>query len=174
MCSGDLSASWCFGSSLRSDHHHVGDLFSLLVSFLADCSSGPSPPSLWTTATKWNHSVSQVSFTCGKRPALLCSVAEVMERIPLHVKSSPNPDYLLWLTDLVWPSTAVSIPITFEYLILQCRLQHFFLPLFYTWINDVPLYPKLCQLPVGGQSVLANRGRADLSSERASTKSNIS
>uniref|UniRef100_A0A8I3W5Q0 Endoplasmic reticulum-Golgi intermediate compartment protein n=1 Tax=Callithrix jacchus TaxID=9483 RepID=A0A8I3W5Q0_CALJA len=36
----------------KSYHYHVGDLFSLLLSLLANCNSGPTQPSLWTTAEK--------------------------------------------------------------------------------------------------------------------------
>uniref|UniRef100_A0A452SUR5 KOW domain-containing protein n=1 Tax=Ursus americanus TaxID=9643 RepID=A0A452SUR5_URSAM len=36
----------------KSYHHHAGNLFSLLLSLLADCNSGPTQPSLWTTVEK--------------------------------------------------------------------------------------------------------------------------
>ena len=124
-CSGASSASWSPDSSLRVSpgryHHHVGDLFSLLLPLLADCSSGPSQSSPGPTAEKWNHLVSQACLALRKK---------IRSPVPSHrshgenssrskATSTPKPPPLAFL---LGPSPAVHIHTTVECLILQCRI----------------------------------------------------
>lgn len=87
------------GSQPGRYHHHVGDLFSLLLSLWAHCSSGPTQPSLWTTVEKGNHLVSQVSLAVRRKTR--CPAIEVTTRMPLDVQSPPHgaPP----LARLLWP-----------------------------------------------------------------------
>ena len=112
-----------YGSQPGSCYRYVGDLFRLLLSLLADCNSGPTQPSLWTTVENetfwylkyhWPWGVGLLTGTESLR-----SWRELIEmKKHLHTQT----------TSLDSPTVAMSclkFSSTFEYHNLQC--SNFFL-----------------------------------------------